>query len=378
MESRPVRILLVEDDPDDVWMIRSLLSGRWEGPYELIHVEFLSEALECCALGPIDVVLLDLSLPDSRGLETFLVMSARQADAPIIILTGLDDETTAVRAVQAGAQDYLVKNQVNDTALLRSIRYGIERNRRRLAEHPPRIPEEEIRLGQELHRRLAAAAAPAIPGFDVAGGVFPATVAGGGYYDHFPLSDGGLAVALGAAIDKSSVPNLVMVETRACLRALAQTTGDLGLLLARANRFLASAMEQMHAVGLAVVRLGGPRRSLVYASAAQRGYLAGPEKGRSCVLESTCPPLGIQEEISVLVAPPLHLPAGHLVAFFTAGPAAEVAMESHETIELLERLAHLPAREILDELHTAVRRHCRPPEARHDVAAMVIKAATEP
>ena len=130
MENERVRILLVEDDSDDVWVMRNLLGDRWDGPFRLTHVELLSDGLKRCAEEHFDVVLLDLALPDSQGLETFLTMHARARNVPIVVLSGYDDERTAIKAVQAGAQDYLVKGQVDDNMLVRSIRYAIERSRR--------------------------------------------------------------------------------------------------------------------------------------------------------------------------------------------------------------------------------------------------------
>ena len=72
MQYQGVKILLVEDDPDDVWVMRSLLGDRWDGPLDMVNVETLSSALEACRRDRFDVILLDLSLPDSQGLETFL------------------------------------------------------------------------------------------------------------------------------------------------------------------------------------------------------------------------------------------------------------------------------------------------------------------
>ena len=103
MEYQRVKILLVEDDPDNVWILRSLLGDRWDGPLDLTHVELLSSALDACRRGGFDVLLLDLSLPDSQGLETFLKLSAQAGEIPIVVITGLDDERTAIKAVQAGA-----------------------------------------------------------------------------------------------------------------------------------------------------------------------------------------------------------------------------------------------------------------------------------
>ena len=139
-EPQSVHILLVEDDPDDVWVMRNLLGDRWDGPFKLSHVELLSAGLERLAEGRFDIILLDLSLPDSQGLETFFTMHAQARDVPIVVLSGYSDESTAVRAVQAGAQDYLVKGQVDDNLLVRSIRYAIERTRLHKAEAASATP----------------------------------------------------------------------------------------------------------------------------------------------------------------------------------------------------------------------------------------------
>lgn len=146
MAEKRIRILLVEDDPDDVWVMRNLLGDRWDEPFDLVQVELLSAAIERCDEDRFDVILLDLSLPDSRGLETFFAMHAQAGDVPIVVLSGYSDEASAVKAVQAGAEDYLVKGQVNDRMLARSIRYAIERSRRHRAEETMRDTSEEFRL----------------------------------------------------------------------------------------------------------------------------------------------------------------------------------------------------------------------------------------
>ena len=88
-ERQGVHILLVEDDPDDVWVMRNLLGDRWDGPFKLSHVELLSAGLERLGEFVFDIILLDLSLPDSQGLETFFTMHAHANDVPIVVLLGL-------------------------------------------------------------------------------------------------------------------------------------------------------------------------------------------------------------------------------------------------------------------------------------------------
>lgn len=143
MAGKSIKVLLVEDNPGDVFLLQELLQEVTKAKVELQPCEQLFEALDCIARDSFDVILLDLSLPDSQGLDTFISM-ARQAKAtPIIVLTGLDDETLALRAMQSGAQDYLVKGQVTGDLLVRSMRYAIERQR---SENALRQSEERFRV----------------------------------------------------------------------------------------------------------------------------------------------------------------------------------------------------------------------------------------
>jgi len=125
----PIKILLVEDNPGDVRLLREGLTGRNGAPFELEVVDRLSAGLERLAKGGIDLVLLDLGLPDCRGLDTLTRARAAVPEVPIVVLTGLGDEAVAVQAVQRGAQDYLVKGQIESRLLTRAIRYAIERKR---------------------------------------------------------------------------------------------------------------------------------------------------------------------------------------------------------------------------------------------------------
>ena len=129
MSDKPIKILLVEDNLEYAHLIRAMVSGVGGTGFELAHVERLSEALKYISEQSWDVVLLDLSLPDSHGLDTVVKVQAHAPNVPIVVLTGLDDEALAIKAMQEGAQDYLVKGQVNGNLLRRSIRYAIERKR---------------------------------------------------------------------------------------------------------------------------------------------------------------------------------------------------------------------------------------------------------
>jgi two-component system, cell cycle sensor histidine kinase and response regulator CckA len=126
--SESLNILLVEDNPEDVVLIRQYLQSAG-ARFGLRVAEQLSSAIDALGDHSFDVVLLDLSLPDSTGLETFARLHQAAGGVPVVVLTGVDDEGIGLRAVQAGAEDYLVKGQVHGTLLWRSLRYGVERRR---------------------------------------------------------------------------------------------------------------------------------------------------------------------------------------------------------------------------------------------------------
>lgn len=121
----PIRLLLVEDNPGDARLVRALLSEV--GGFELAHAESLNRAKALAAENGADVVLLDLSLPDSQGLDTIDAMRAAQPRLPIVVFTGLDDEDIGVAAVKRGCQDYLVKGVGDGHLISRTVLYAIER-----------------------------------------------------------------------------------------------------------------------------------------------------------------------------------------------------------------------------------------------------------
>ncbi len=122
-------VLLIEDNPGDARLIREMLAEEPAAPFLLNCVDRLSLGLEFLAGENARLVLLDLSLPDSQGLETFAKVYAHSPNIPIIVLTGNDDEELALSAVKTGAQDYLVKGKLDRQLLMRAMQYSIERKR---------------------------------------------------------------------------------------------------------------------------------------------------------------------------------------------------------------------------------------------------------
>ncbi|MDE1819217.1 MAG: response regulator [Euryarchaeota archaeon] len=129
-----VRALLVEDDLGYTRLVQLALEGEPSGRFTLLHVERLKEALNRIKVGPVEVILLDLGLPDSQGLETLKTLRKRAPHVPVVVLTALDDREMVLDALECGASDYLVKGTYNREILIRTIEQAIERARRPPAE----------------------------------------------------------------------------------------------------------------------------------------------------------------------------------------------------------------------------------------------------
>jgi signal transduction histidine kinase len=155
-----IRALLIEDNPGDARLIREMLrdAGGAARAIDVSVADRLSSGLEHLREHGADLVLLDLSLPDSSGLETFDALHGAAPTTPVVVLSGLADESVAVTAVHRGAQDYLVKGQVDGGALLRSMRYAIERQRLEAARAELELQRDEFfsSVSHDLRTPVAA------------------------------------------------------------------------------------------------------------------------------------------------------------------------------------------------------------------------------
>lgn len=130
MTGESIDVLLVEDNSQEAEIVRLYLAKRYSRPYTIRHVKTIANALDELSIGSLpSVILLDLHLPDAKGLDGFERIARLAPGVPVIILTNFNEEKTAAQAVRAGAQDYLVKREVNAALLHRAILYAIERQR---------------------------------------------------------------------------------------------------------------------------------------------------------------------------------------------------------------------------------------------------------
>jgi len=153
MDKKELSILLIEDDEDDVLVVREMCSEAVarDMHISLVTAATLREGLECIDRNSVDMILLDLFLPDSRGLATIEMLQKRNTGIPVVVLTGQDDEWTGIEAVKKGAQDFLVKGKVDNSLFIRVIKYAFERNQL-LQEHISTL--ERLRESEENYRSL--------------------------------------------------------------------------------------------------------------------------------------------------------------------------------------------------------------------------------
>ncbi len=145
MTARRLKVLLVEDNAADARLIQESLAERSDEPFDLETVDTLQTGLQRLSAGGIDAMLLDLGLPDSYGVETFVRAKARALGVAIIILTGLNDDSLALKLGQEGAQDFVAKVDVSGNNLTRAILYAVEREK---------LEQEFRKLNLQLEQRV--------------------------------------------------------------------------------------------------------------------------------------------------------------------------------------------------------------------------------
>ena len=196
--SGPIRLLLVEDDDGDALLVEELLaiSGAH---VEIERAVSLAEARRA-KLGRIDCVLLDLDLPDAHGLAALHKLKTERADLAVLVLTGLDDEQRGMEAVGAGAQDYLVKGQIDGQGLSRAVRYAVERLRAEEARQQLELARLHADENARLERGLLPAPLVRDEGLELTAHYRPGrerALLGGDFYDAVQDASGAVHAVIG-------------------------------------------------------------------------------------------------------------------------------------------------------------------------------------
>ncbi len=221
MDTPPIRVLLVEDNPGDALLIHEMLCEEQGTSFHLTRVERLAAARDAIEQLKFDVVLLDLSLPDSQGLDTFRSLRKTGPRLPVVVLTGLDDEGQGIQAIREGAQDYLLKGRITEVELAHSLHFALQRHeRQQQMEASLRSKESELRVARKIHHDLLPHHSPSLSEYDTFGASLSASDLGGNLFQYLRLSDGAHALAIGDVTGHGIGPALLMAAVRSYLPRL--------------------------------------------------------------------------------------------------------------------------------------------------------------
>ncbi len=261
VDENAIKVLLIEDDEDDYFLSAELLRESQVRSFRITWAQRLEAGLEHLAQETPDVVLLDLSLPDSQGIGTFLRIHEAAGHLPVILLTGLDDESVGIHAVQEGAQDYLVKGSIDSHLLVRAILYAIERKRtkeqlasyaRALQRHNQQMTED-LNMARELQQAFLPHSYPVFPD-----GVAeeesalrfchlyrPSTAVGGDFYSVLRVSDTCAGVFICDVMGHGMRAALITAIIRGLLEELRPVWAQPHTLLTQLNAGLLNALRHV-------------------------------------------------------------------------------------------------------------------------------------
>lgn len=295
-----VQILLAEDSRVAVQLVKQWLTDGLDVEFRLDNVDSLADGINSVGEGNYDLIILDLNLTDSAGIDTFLQFHGSAKGVPIVVLTGVNDEELAMTAVRAGAQDYVVKSGYSTNPLARAVRFSLERSKRIRA-------ERELFAAEEVQATLYPHAAPKLPGFDIAAAAYSAAETCGDYFDFIPMANQTLGVVVGDVSGHGLGSALKMTETRAYLHAITRTWEstsaiadaelDLGAVLTYTNQLLVRE-GSVHFVTLFLGNLNPRDRTINFTTAGHRGYLLNTA-GDLSYLETDNPILGVFEGMTL-------------------------------------------------------------------------------
>ena len=398
-------VLLIEDNPGDARLLQVMLAEVPAAPFALERADRLSTGLERLDKGGIDLVLLDLSLPDSGGIDTFVRAHEHAPHVPLIVLSGLDDEDFAIKTVQEGAQDYLVKGRYDSHLLVRAMRYAVERKRaeEQLARYAEELGKKNAQMEADLDMAreiqqvflpqarqypvLPRGAAPEKSALRFCHRYYATEAVGGDFCQIIGLSDTTAAVFICDVMGHGVRAALVTAMARALVEELKPVAGDPGRFLTEINRglieILRTTRTPMFASAFHIVA-DVATGQLRYANAGhlsplhvQRG--AGIVEPLPLAVEASGPALGVFEE-AVYTTSSCQLAARDLIVLFTDG-LCEVAGPSGQYYDEWRMMAavrqhiNLPQEVLFDELMQEIQQFSATQDFEDDVCLVGMEVA---
>ncbi|MFW6457386.1 MAG: PP2C family protein-serine/threonine phosphatase [Planctomycetota bacterium] len=380
MSKQTVKVLLVEDDPDDAFLIHEMLGESRTVDFDLTHVTRLSEATESLDEQHYDIVLLDLTLPDSTGIDTFYKLNASTPRPPIVVLTGLADEQMGTETVRAGAQDYLIKGDVNSDLLIRSVRYAIERDRLEdnLSDALDRL-DREFEIIARVQNNLLPSKVPAISGFELTTYYQPAEWAGGDYFDFLSIDPNETGILLADVSGRGAPAAVLMAMTRVIVHE-EDNWADPNAVLSTLNQQLTANIPAGRFVTANYGVLNHDDRTFRFSCAGHTPPLildGATNTVRFLDVESRMP-LGIKTDISYGISQVVLEPGSTLVMYTDGVTTAQAhdgsAFGQQRLAEALESNAPETSDDIRDTILNALLQHTGERELTDDTTLVIIRA----
>jgi serine phosphatase RsbU (regulator of sigma subunit) len=344
---KPVRVLVFEDSPGDLELIKAHLAGAVSVKFSVDHAPRLASGLEKLQRSTIDVVLLDLQLPDSAGVATLAAVHSAFPRLPIVVLTGTKDPRLEVEVAGRGAQDLLHKDKLDPELLERSLLYAITRRRMAHSDH-------QLRGAQDIQRRLLPERSPDLAGFDIAAVCRPAEMACGDCFDYVPMQDGSQGIVVADVSGHGFGAALLMAEVRAYLRAFTLLWNDAGEVLTRLNQIVFQDVDEGYFITVGFARIDPQTREIDFAGAGHDAYILRGD-GSVTSLPSTGFPLGLMPEARVRRTSPAPLEPGDMLLMFTDGLVEAMTPDGEmfgieRTLGIAAGNRTIPAADIVDLL----------------------------
>lgn len=368
-------ILVVEDTDSDAALISRHLHA--DQRFISIRAETLAKAYSEMENGSrFKAAILDLNLPDSRGLETFTSFHRRYPETPVVILSGQEDEALAVEALSRGAQDYVPKAALSGPLLVRSLLFAIERNARIVAERRFLRIEDDLAAAHRIQNHLLPDSAPRIDGFDIAGTCHAVESCAGDFFDFISLPDGRLDVLISDVSGHGVGPALIMAGARRVLRSAAVMHNNLGDILSIANHAVSEDTLIEQFVTLFYLRLDPRQSTLTYCAAGHPAWIVSQD-GSFDALPYDSLPLGVLSDTRYDTNGTVQLAAGDTVIMMTDGvwetcnPAGEY-FGRERVFEMVRQNPERNAAEIIRLIVSAVHDFSSPARIEDDVTIVVI------
>ncbi|HEX7375695.1 MAG TPA: SpoIIE family protein phosphatase [Pirellulales bacterium] len=359
-----LRVLLVEDNRLDAMLVARLVEQSSTESFVLEQADNLAAGIARLDRGDIDVVLLDLNLPDSVGLDTLCQLLPRATHVPVVVLTRLAELDTSREALRRGAEDYLFKDDLTAELVRRTLCHSVERFRTRQSLIALRRMNDELALARKIQEGLLPRGPLSYGGLEAGGCCLSAEATGGDFYDYLAMPDGTLGVAIGDASGHGLSSALVAAMAQASLRTmtLMRQPVDLVEMLAACNHLLCEQTADERFVTLLLASIVPAPRLLLYANAGHPpGAVISAEGKLKALLPSTDVPLGILQHASFPLGEVATLTAGDLVLFATDGVVE--AMAPNRELFGMRRI-----------IEVAAGRRGQPPE---EIAAAICQASRD-